>query len=93
MIIFLSYASEERDIAEQTKLTLGASGDKVFLIVIEFLIGDEYHLRIRKAVEKVKRLYSSSAHRCNVCRSSDFNDFSGRNPFRFHDRKLTRFFK
>ena len=52
MIIFLSYASEQRDVAEQTKLALAASGHKVFYDRHSLPVGDEYHRRIRTAVEE-----------------------------------------
>jgi hypothetical protein len=52
MIIFLSYASEQRDVAEQTKLALASSGHKVFFDRDSLPIGNEYHLLIRKAVEE-----------------------------------------
>ena len=50
MIIFLSYASEQRDVAEQTKLALAAAGHEVFFDRHSLPVGDEYHLLIRKAV-------------------------------------------
>jgi hypothetical protein len=52
MVIFLSYASEQRDIAEQIKLALVGSGHNVFFDRDSLPAGDEYHLRIRKAVEE-----------------------------------------
>ena len=51
MIIFLSYASEQRDAAEQVNLALIGSGHKVFFDRETLPAGDDYHLRIRKAVE------------------------------------------
>ena len=56
MIIFLSYASEQRDVAEQTKLALAASGHEVFFDRHSLPVGDEYHLRIRAAVEESEAL-------------------------------------
>jgi len=49
MIIFLSYAPEQRDMAEQTKLAIAASGHKVFFGQHRLPVGDEYHLRIGKS--------------------------------------------
>src|SRR6266568_3947269 len=51
MIIFLSYASEQRDVAEQIKLALTGSGHKVFFDRDSLPAGDDYHMRIRNAVE------------------------------------------
>jgi TIR domain len=51
MIIFLSYASEQRDAAEQVNLALTGSGHKVFFDREKLPAGDNYHLGIRKAVE------------------------------------------
>jgi TIR domain-containing protein/Yip1-like protein len=51
VIIFLSYASEQRDIADQIKLALGDSGHEVFFDRDSLPVGDDYHPRIRKAVE------------------------------------------
>jgi hypothetical protein len=51
MIIFLSYSSDRRDLAEQVKLALAGSGHKVFFDRDSLPAGDEYHFRIRKAVE------------------------------------------
>ena len=42
MIIFLSYASEQRDVAEQTKLALAAAGHEVFFDRHSLPVGDEY---------------------------------------------------
>ena len=52
MIIFLSYSSDRCDIAEQVKLALAGSGHKVFFDRDSLPPGDEYHVRIRKAVER-----------------------------------------
>lgn len=52
MLIFLSYASEQRDVAEEIKLALASLGHQVFFDRDSLPIGDEYHLRIRKAVEE-----------------------------------------
>jgi TIR domain len=51
MIIFLSYASDRRDLAEQVNLALIGSGHKVFFDRDNLPAGDDYHTRIRKAVE------------------------------------------
>lgn len=51
MIIFLSYASDQRDAAEQVNLALTGSGHKVFFDRESLPAGDDYHMRIRKAVE------------------------------------------
>lgn len=51
MIIFLSYASNHRDIAEQVNLALTGSGHKVFFDRDSLPAGDDYHIRIRKSVE------------------------------------------
>ena len=51
MFIVLSYASEQRDIAEQIKLALTASDHKVFFDRDSLPPGDDYHSRIRKAVQ------------------------------------------
>src|SRR5712691_587690 len=51
MIIFISYASEQRDVAEEIKLVLTGSGHNVFFDRDSVPAGDEYHMRIRKAVE------------------------------------------
>jgi TIR domain/Yip1 domain len=51
VIVFLSYASEQRDIADQIKLALGDSGHEVFFDRDSLPAGDDYHPRIRKAVE------------------------------------------
>ncbi len=51
MIIFLSYASDRRDIADQVNLALAGSGHKVFFDRDSLPAGDDYHVRIRKAVE------------------------------------------
>src|SRR5215217_7934373 len=51
MLIFLSYASEQRDMAEQIKLALTASDHKVFFDRDSLPPGEDYHSRIRKAVQ------------------------------------------
>ncbi|MCI0627323.1 MAG: toll/interleukin-1 receptor domain-containing protein [Acidobacteria bacterium] len=51
MIIFLSYSSDRRDIAEQVNLALIGSGHKVFFDRDSLPAGDDYHIRIRKGVE------------------------------------------
>jgi hypothetical protein len=52
MIIFLSYASDQRDVAEQTTLALTSLGHKVFFDRDSLPAGDDYHMRIRRAVEE-----------------------------------------
>ena len=52
MNIFLSYSSDRRDIAEQVSLALTGSGHKVFFDRDSLPAGDDYHVRIRKGVEK-----------------------------------------
>jgi hypothetical protein len=51
MIIFLSYASDLRDVAEQITLALTSSGHDVFFDRDSLPAGEDYHMRIRKAVE------------------------------------------
>jgi hypothetical protein len=51
MMIFLSYASDRRNIAEQVNLALSGSGHKVFFDRDSLPAGDDYHIRIRKGVE------------------------------------------
>jgi hypothetical protein len=50
-MIFLSYASEQRGIAEEIRFALRGLGHQVFFDRDSLLIGHEYHFRIRKAVE------------------------------------------
>ena len=51
MKIFLSYASEDRPVAEQISLALGAEGHDVFFDREDLPPGDEFHTRIRHAIE------------------------------------------
>jgi tRNA A-37 threonylcarbamoyl transferase component Bud32 len=51
MNIFLSYASDRRDIAEQVYFALISAGYKVFFDRDSLPGGDDYHKRIRKSVE------------------------------------------
>src|SRR5713101_1672896 len=51
MNIFLSYASDRRDIAEQVYFALTNSGYKVFFDRDSLPAGDDYHKRIRKSVK------------------------------------------
>lgn len=51
MIVFISYASDRRDDAEQVSLALIGSGHKVFFDRDSLPAGDDYHARIRKSVE------------------------------------------
>lgn len=50
MIVFLSYAYEQRDMAEEIKLALVESGHEVFFDRDSLVAGDGYHARIHKAV-------------------------------------------
>jgi formylglycine-generating enzyme required for sulfatase activity len=49
--VFLSYASEDRLVAEQIRLALGAEGHDVFFDREDLPPGDEFHARIRRAIE------------------------------------------
>lgn len=51
MKVFLSYPSDSRDVAEQVYLALAASGHKVFFDRDKLTAGDDYHNRIRAALE------------------------------------------
>ena len=51
MKIFLSYASEDRPVAEQVALALGAQGHDVFFDREDLPPGDDFHSRIRRAIE------------------------------------------
>ena len=52
MRIFLSYASQDRDKAEGIYLALRDQGHRVFFDRADLPAGDEYHNRIRAAIEK-----------------------------------------
>ena len=52
MQIFISYATEDREIAEQIYLALTEAGDQVFFDRTSLPPGDAYHTRIRSAVEQ-----------------------------------------
>ncbi len=52
MIVFLSYASERREAAEEIKLALVGSGHRVFFDRDSLPAGDSFHTRIRKGVEE-----------------------------------------
>ncbi|MFM7640070.1 MAG: toll/interleukin-1 receptor domain-containing protein [Cyanobium sp.] len=52
MNIFLSYASEDREIAEQIQLALAGAKHKVFFDAETLPAGGDYHERIRTAVRK-----------------------------------------
>ncbi len=52
MKIFLSYASEDRAIAQEIDLALGEQGHDVFFDRDDLPPGDEYHTRIRRAIEQ-----------------------------------------
>src|SRR5215217_8787307 len=51
MKIFLSYASEDRAIAEQISLALAEQGHDVFFDREDLPPGEEFHGRIRRAIE------------------------------------------
>jgi TIR domain len=51
MVIFLSYASEHLDMADQVKLALVGAGYRVFFDRDSLPAGADYHVRIRKAVQ------------------------------------------
>src|ERR671915_2471716 len=51
MKIFLSYASEDRVVAEQIRLALAAQGHNVFFDREDLPPGDEFHSRIRRGIE------------------------------------------
>ena len=51
MKIFLSYASEEREQAKSVYLALHEQGHRVFFDRTDLPAGEEYHNRIRKAIE------------------------------------------
>jgi formylglycine-generating enzyme required for sulfatase activity len=50
--IFLSYASEDRTVAEQIRLALDAEGHDVFFDREDLPAGDAFHARIRRAIEQ-----------------------------------------
>jgi TIR domain len=50
--IFLSYASEDKDVAEPVALALRARGHKVFFDRDDLPPGGEYDIQIEKAVER-----------------------------------------
>lgn len=52
MRIFLSYASEDREAAKTIYLALRDQGHKVFFDRTDLPAGDEFHNRIRQAIEK-----------------------------------------
>lgn len=52
MQIFLSYASEDRQVAEQIQLALVGAGHDVFFDIESLPPGGDYHDRIRKAVKR-----------------------------------------
>jgi formylglycine-generating enzyme required for sulfatase activity len=51
MKIFLSYASEDRPIAEQISLALGEQGHDMFFDRKDLPAGEEFHGRIRRGIE------------------------------------------
>lgn len=52
MRVFISYASEDRGAAEEIRLALAGAGHKVFFDKESLPPGDDYHERIRRAVER-----------------------------------------
>ncbi len=51
MKVFLSYATQDRSVAERISLALRAGGHAVFFDRSDLLPGEEYDARIRKAIE------------------------------------------
>ncbi|MGZ8196988.1 MAG: toll/interleukin-1 receptor domain-containing protein, partial [Burkholderiales bacterium] len=61
--VFLSYASEDRPVAEQISLALAAQGHDVFFDREDLPPGDEFHTRIRRAIETSDQfVFLVSAH-------------------------------
>ena len=56
MRIFLSYAAQDRDLAETLALALRAQGHALFFDRTELPPGEEYDVRIRRAIEKSQLL-------------------------------------
>jgi TIR domain-containing protein len=54
MRVFLSYATEDRAVAEQTYEALRADRHQVFFDRTELVAGDSYHLRIRDEIARSK---------------------------------------
>jgi formylglycine-generating enzyme required for sulfatase activity len=52
MRIFISYASQDREAAQSIYLVLRDQGQQVFFDRADLPAGDEYHNRIRKAIQK-----------------------------------------
>lgn len=52
MQIFLSYASEDRDLADEIQLALLGAGHKVFFDKESLPAGEDYHSRIERAVQQ-----------------------------------------
>lgn len=50
MDVFLSFASEDRQIAEQVQLALTGAGHHVFFDKESLPAGGDYHARIRNAI-------------------------------------------
>jgi hypothetical protein len=51
MKIFLSYASQDREVAESIYIALRDQGHRVFFDRAELVAGEEYHNRIRAEIE------------------------------------------
>ncbi|MGZ8211871.1 MAG: SUMF1/EgtB/PvdO family nonheme iron enzyme [Burkholderiales bacterium] len=61
--VFLSYASEDRPVAEQISLALAAQGHDVCVDREDLPPGDEFHTRIRRAIETSDQfVFLVSAH-------------------------------
>ena len=58
MRIFLSYASQDSEEAKSIYLALRDQGHEVFFDRADLLAGDEYHNRIRAAIDHAHLLYS-----------------------------------
>jgi hypothetical protein len=54
MKIFLSYSAEDRSLVEPISLALRAQGHRVFFDRADLPPGEEYDVRIRRAIEKSK---------------------------------------
>jgi hypothetical protein len=57
MRVFLCYSSEDRNLVEPISLALRAQGHRVFFDRSDLPPGEEYDMRIRRAMEKVAVVY------------------------------------
>ena len=55
MKIFLSYATEDRALAEQIQLALAGAGHEVFFDRESLPAGGDYHERIKASVDAAKK--------------------------------------